>query len=125
MPPCPSTKGTVLRLVNLESFPLRLLIGDEQRGRILTIPPSGQTPRLEEKRAPSEPVMIGHRELPVVEAKTVIRDRLPDPEPGVLFVVPREVAVAAHGRDDVVYAAGYVRTKKRVVAATELRRPAR
>lgn len=95
-----------------------------EKGRILTIPQAGPTPMLEEITEVRRTVEIAGEEVPLVESRITVRDRLPEPEDGVLYVVPREVAEAAHGRGDLVYAAGYVRHKQTVVA-TELRRQSR
>lgn len=81
-------------------------------------------PRLDKRTEDCEPIRIGEAELPVKAEKVVIYDRLPEPQEGVLYIVPQEVAEAADGRDDLAYP-HFELVNKGLVAVTELRKPAR
>jgi len=109
-----------MRLVNLTPHPITLI---SPTGEQLTVPPSGAVARVAERMESLGEVMVEGVVVPVVKRSFGEVDGLPEPEPGVLYVVSALVAEAAWrvGRSDVVGLADFVRDEQgRVVGARAL-----
>ena len=109
-----------MRLVNLTPHPITLIAPTGER---LTVPPSGVVARVAERMESLGEVMVDGVSLPLVKRSFGELEGLPEPEPGVLYVVSALVAEAAWrtGRADVVGLADFVRDEQgRVVGARAL-----
>lgn len=56
---------------------------------------------------------LGDMAVPVVEVEALNFDNLPEPEEGVYYIVPKNVAISAWDRHDLVYSAGIVSDENR------------
>jgi len=109
-----------MRLVNLTPHPITLISPD---GEQVTVPPSGTVARVAERMESLGEVVVEGVVVPVVKRSFGELEGLPEPEPGVLYVVSALVAEAAWrvGRSDVVGLADFVRDEQgRVVGARAL-----
>lgn len=133
------TSGTV-RLVNLTPHPITLQLVDGAGQHFpVTLPPDGRVPRVEVFR--DQVAVLGYTPtpdsyrvldqagdpadliIPVRQTSTGAITGLPDPEPGVLYIVSRMVAEAAPEREDLVFPDELLRDGEgRVVACTSLGR---
>jgi hypothetical protein len=109
-----------MRLVNLTPHSITLI---SPTGEHVTVPPSGVVARVAERMESLGEVMVDGVVVPVVKRSFGELDGLPEPEPGVLYVVSALVAEAAWrvGRSDVVGLADFVRDEQgRIVGARAL-----
>lgn len=95
-----------MKLINLTPHPVTIYIGDEV---VISQQPDGPTARCVETRTAGEPVTVNGHEIPVSAVGFGQVTGLPDPQPGVLYVMSRAAAEAVPHRDDVVYPDGQVR----------------
>jgi hypothetical protein len=114
----------IVDVVNLTGHPVDLADQNE-RGRIVTLEPSGARP----PRADIAEVVIGTIRLGVVTLPLLWRPLrgtidLPPAVPGRLLIVSNLVVLAEPGREDLVFPAQYARdTAGKIVAARALARP--
>ena len=109
-----------MRLVNLTPHPITLISPD---GEQVMVPPSGTVARVAERMESLGEIVVEGVVVPVVKRSFGEVDGVPEPEPGVLYVVSALVAEAAWrvGRSDVVGLADFVRDEQgRVVGARAL-----
>jgi hypothetical protein len=109
-----------MRLMNLTPHAITLI---SPSGEQVTVPPSGVVARVAERMEPLGEVMVEGIVVPIVKRSFGELENLPDPEPGVLYVVSALVAEAAWraGRSDVVGLADFVRDEQgKVVGARAL-----
>ena len=109
-----------MRLVNLTPHPIALI---SPTGEQVTVPSSGTVARVAERMESLGEVVVEGVVVPVVKRSFGELEGLPEPEPGVLYVVSALVAEAAWrvGRSDVVGLADFVRDEQgRVVGARAL-----
>ena len=106
----------MIDLVNLTPHKVVLFTPE---GNQVEIPPEGTTPRVRmEVREAGE--VLG---IPVVETYAAGVEGLPEPRPGVLYIVSRAVAQAAPDRDDLTVPDDLVRDEEgRVIGARRLAR---
>ena len=108
-----------MKLINLTPHPVTFYSYSETQ---VTIPPSGKVARVVE-----EPTAEFHLEdipVPVVDIKTGRVVDLPGPQPGVVYIVSRPVALAIAGeRSDVLVPDDFVRDENgRIIGARRLAR---
>jgi len=105
-----------MKLVNLTPHKVTLVKPD---GSQIEIPPEGRCPRVRmEVREAGE--VLG---VPVVETVAAGVEGLPEPRPGVYYIVSRAVAAACPGRDDLLVPDDLVRDGEgRVIGARRLAR---
>jgi hypothetical protein len=89
-----------MKLVNLTAHSIAIWDGDEV---VVEVGPSGLTARCAEDRRPGDPITVGGHEVAVASVGFGEVVGLPDPVPGVGYVVSRAVAEAVPGRADVFY----------------------
>lgn len=95
-----------MRVVNLTSHEVRLLDGD---ALVVSWPASGVVARLRETTAPLPGIVVGECEVPrVLTSYEAEIDGLPEPQPGVRYLVSRVLA-AASPRSDLSFPWGEVR----------------
>jgi hypothetical protein len=87
-----------MRLVNLTAHKVTLVTPDGD----LTIEPSGQVARVSEIYSHIDEIEVGEAKLPFGHVSYSAIEGLPDPEPGVLYIVSRPVAERATDRNDLV-----------------------
>jgi hypothetical protein len=91
----------VTRLVNLTPHdPLDIWQGDEV---VLSLPAAGPPARCREVAVPVEPLVVDGVEVPVVELRYAEVSGLPEPRPGVAYVVSLLVIQAEPGRGDLFH----------------------
>lgn len=95
-----------MKLVNLTPHPLTIYVGDQV---VINQQPDGPMARCVETRQDAGTVTVDGHEIPVSVVGFGAVAGLPDPQPGVLYVVSRATAEAVPDRDDVVYPDGQVR----------------
>jgi hypothetical protein len=109
-----------MRLVNLTPHAVTLIAPS---GEQVVVQPSGVVARVAERMEPLGEIMVEGIPVPVVKRAFGEVENLPEPEPGVLYVVSALVAEAAWrmGRADVVGLADFVRDEQgRIVGARAL-----
>ncbi len=95
------------KLVNLT--PHRLVVGEGVLPSV-DLPASATPARVLEKIRPHDSIRVDDREVPVVAlSQEGIVENLPDPVPGVFFVVSRVTAASAVARADVLFPYGEIR----------------
>src|SRR5690606_40778208 len=108
-------------IVNLTPHPIHLyapdtpdVVGPEHKP-LYTIPPCGAYARITTTRTPSGTITVGGwLEVPLVETTYGKIVDLPDPEPGVLYLVSLACATNA-GRDDLIVVDRLVRNSEGTV----------
>lgn len=95
-----------MKLINLTPHPVRIYVGDTV---VVDQRPDGPMARCAETRQDAGTVTVNGHEIPVSVVGFGEVENLPDPQPGVLYVVSRATAEAVPDRDDVVYPDGQVR----------------
>jgi hypothetical protein len=107
-----------MKLINLTDHPVNVLDAD---GVERVIQPSGITARLEEAREETQPI---YTTSGVFKTNVVVRGRvvdLPEPQPGVAFIVSSFVLQAVDGSRADVFAPGpLIRENGKVVACKGL-----
>jgi hypothetical protein len=107
-------------LVNLTPHPVTLVVD----GAEVTVPASGRVARVATTEVEIGEVVVDGLRVPLVAQAYGDVENLPDPAPGVLYVVSALVAQAVPGRTDLVSPARLVRDDQgRVVGAGALCAP--
>ena len=89
-----------MKLVNLTPHSITIWDGDEV---VVDVEPSGSMARCTEDRRPGDPITVDGHEIPINSVGFGEVVGLPDPVPGVGYVVSRAVAETVPGREDVFY----------------------
>lgn len=109
-----------MKLVNLTPHPVTIYSGEQI---VIQQQPDGPVARCVETRTIAAPVTLNGHTIPVSVVGFGQVDGLPDPQPGVLYVVSRAVAETVPHRDDVVYPYGQVRDENgRIISCRGLAR---
>ena len=110
-----------MKLVNLTPHSLTIYSGDTV---IVDQAPDGPMARCAETRTLADPITVDGHEIPVSVVGFGEVTGLPDPQPGVIYVVSRATAEAAPpDRDDVMYPDGQVRDESgRIIGCRGLAR---
>lgn len=87
-----------IELINLTTHPVEVYTG---RG-LVTIPPSTRVARCKLRREAIGEIKIGDARIPVTQNAVVAIHGLPDPRPGVYYIVSLMVASACPHRDDLL-----------------------
>lgn len=95
------------RIVNLTPHAVRITVGEHE----VVIPASGSVARIREATVGESGIECGGTRVPVREITLASAEGLPDPEPGVLYLVSRVVAMAAADRDDLVCPGDLIRNE--------------
>ncbi|RLG42605.1 MAG: hypothetical protein DRO05_00580 [Thermoproteota archaeon] len=104
-----------MKLVNLTPHPITFPEAD------VTIPPSGMVARVEETVSSSS--SFDDLSIPIATIVTGKVVNLPDPQPGVGYIVSRPVALAVIGRPDVFVPDDFIRDENgRIIGARRLAR---
>ncbi len=112
----------MVKLINLTPHPITIVVGDQK----LVLAPSGNVARVSQGYRDLGTLGLGDTNIPVVATTYGDIVNLPDPEPGVFFVVSALVAQAAWaaGRRDVLApdtGAGAIRDEEgKIVGVTRL-----
>ena len=90
--------GPVTILRNLTAHPV-MIVGERDS---IVLPASSSPPRISDEIARSTSVVVDQVHIPVCDVAAGTVSGLPEPQDGVLFVVPRIVAAACPDRTDLV-----------------------
>jgi len=95
-----------IKLINLTPHDINIISRDSGQYRnlpvevVLTIPPSGTIARVSYSPLIIEKLVVQGTEIPVTKAQTYNITNLPEPKPGIGYIVSKAVADAAKDRED-------------------------
>lgn len=113
---------TKKKVVNLTPHEI-VLMPEGPDGPTVTIPPSGRVARCDTLQTQLGTVIVDGVSVPVNQTQFGAVDDLPDPQPGVIYVVSELVAHAMPWRDDIFIVDDTVRDEQgRIIGARALAR---
>jgi len=96
-----------VRFVNLTPHRVTIRAGEED----VVLPPSGTVARIREEAIGEWVAVVDGVPAPVREIALAAVEGLPEPEPGVFYLVSRVVAMTVDGRDDLVCPGDLIRNE--------------